>query len=366
MTVFLCTLLAAIFLSAASGAVPCKRGLGEDAPRYISPDVETVNLQRPEDVSWFWERYAADAEKPVLMAQLTQFEGFFPKALIQWESDEYLVSKVGAQAQVNVVHQYVNQSSMTFKAFLEASESDSSLLLRSEMPDSLEPDLHVQDPDIWKFIPCFKKSARSFPFERLLIMSSGAFSAPIISSPFDSVVYSVSGLTKIRLWPPQTSFSHLERHASSSALFSASGKPDFLSFNVTLEKGTMLFIPFLWFRQIVGHCRSVRVETNFDLRGLLSSSLTLYKNPNLDNLAVFQHIRQLKVLESGVCSELVTKVQFLEKHRLWKRNALIATAFVALLILGLIVHFIQSFSEDERRRKQELEKEKEKETKKKK
>ena len=127
----------------------------------------------------------------------------------------------------------------------------------------------------------------------------------------------------------------------------------------------MLFIPFLWYRQVIGHCTNVRVETSFDIRRLMSPPHMekVYRNHDLSNTEVHEKMLQVDVAESGVCEELVPPQSFEEQHRAWQKKATIVSGGLVVLVVLLIVYFARSFVLDEQERKR---KQQEAETKKKK
>ena len=119
----------------------------------------------------------------------------------------------------------------------------------------------------------------------------------------------------------------------------------------------MLFIPFLWYRQVIGHCKNVRVETSFDIRRLMSPPHLekVYKNTDYTNADMYEKMLQVNVAESGVCEELMTPQSFEAQHRAWQRKATIVSGGLVVLIVLLIAYFVWSFVLDERERKRKLE-----------
>lgn len=326
-------------ISRVSASLQCERGLGNVAIRQPTPGLQRAHLHR-EDLNtvWFFDTHLSRGIP--LWIQTSDLDEFQLPARTRWAEDEVFRKNLAGKVSVwraessNRSSESVDfdaasprEESWPVEQFLSHYETKNDVLMYAEAGDAWNDDLHIADPNFWKFIPCYE-SIRNVAsrFSRKIVMGSGGPQrTSLVAHPWDMLIYVAQGEREIVLYPPNAEdLQSTTFVGNANAFYSAVAKTssakvtillqqgkekqeNYSSFILLLffvsESGEFLFVPFLWWRETASYCRHVSVETYFDLRGILDWSH--YKS---GQRSVFQAFMELRAkIDRSTCPDLQTE-----------------------------------------------------------
>ena len=338
----------------------CKRGLGNAADQNGETDITWINLHRGDGPSWFFDNYMATG-KPVAIST-SSLRQFSVAARFKWDDDSYLLNSIGKDTEVDVLVSDVEGhfdknarwEKYPFLKFLEKHENNANVLLDTPLPEGLKNDTEKDGLKFWKWIPCFDdlKKLEGEMQRNLVFGSGGPQETDIKSDPRDLMVYVVKGQRKFVLYPPDTNFSKsmivrsFTAHTSVETDASADKRP----LTIILSEGDMLYVPLMWYRKSVNYCRHLSLEHHYDLRGLLKNPW--YKKVYMrgGNMEIFKQMTDPKMAKSVPCKECA-HLDHKKKWETWKRNTLMATIAVVLIVTITTAYYAKEIVREEKDKK---------------